>query len=433
MARLPLGFQALGQVAHAAGRVVRIEEEELRGEDDKLQNGLPEKRQVRLPALAEAVAVDVVGRVKGVDDELGREPGEERDAGDAEDAPLVKVLQGALHRLARRGRVVGPRRGQREAELVGVLDGLAAALAEVWHHWVDGVAHKDDAALGPATAELWPAVVEVALLDGRRGRAVEDLRNLAGPTLVQCFNLVDDRIARFHIRRVIVLPGVGGALVARGHGAESVPLHAAVADVALHEIALRAQVDVVAHVIVIRQGEDGLAGEDGVARVGAALAAEAVGGHLAEGALAEHLRAHGGPDAVGADENVGVGRGARGEDDLDAGFVRVVVGHDAVAVLDKVGFDSAALVKQNLLQVGPVDDARVGQVEEVGAGLERKLDEPVRRCGLVPQVSRVDDRRLAEGAVGPQAVLDAAPARARERELVHDPGKEALVDGLERR
>ena len=52
---------------------------------------------------------------------------------------------------------------------------LAAALAEVGHHRVDGVADEHGRVVGPRPKELGPPVVEVALLDGGGGRRVEHI------------------------------------------------------------------------------------------------------------------------------------------------------------------------------------------------------------------------------------------------------------------
>ena len=52
---------------------------------------------------------------------------------------------------------------------------LAAALAEVGHHRVHGVADEHGRVVGPRPKELGPPVVEVALLDGGGGRRVEHI------------------------------------------------------------------------------------------------------------------------------------------------------------------------------------------------------------------------------------------------------------------
>mmetsp|Transcript_10504 Transcript_10504/g.37007 ORF Transcript_10504/g.37007 Transcript_10504/m.37007 type:complete len:474 (-) Transcript_10504:125-1546(-) len=393
MARLPLGFQALGQVAHAAGRVVRIEEEELRGEDDKLQNGLPEKRQVRLPALAEAVAVDVVGRVKGVDDELGREPGEERDAGDAEDAPLVKVLQGALHRLARRGRVVGPRRGQREAELVGVLDGLAAALAEVGHHGVDRVAEQSDGPDGPRLRGRRRPVVQVALLDLVLARVVQNGVHVRRPARENVFEVLGRPLRLFlEVRR---------ACRPRQEGVPLVPLVANVRD---DKVLARPDVHLVADLAVVRARVVELPGEDGVPRVGDARALTARG-------LGAHGSADLGPDAVSANQAVGGDFRAvvelgdyRAELDAAGHGALLAVRRDAVAVAHHARLEA---VEQDLLQVGPLDDACVRHTPVRRGRGEVELGVPLVAEAVLDAVCEV----ARPGELGLDFVVDGAVLR----------------------
>ena len=67
------------------------------------------------------------------------------------------------------------------AQFVGVLDGLAAALPEVRHHRVHGIAQQYYSTLGPGPRELGPPVVQVALLHGLGGRLIQNLEDLVGP------------------------------------------------------------------------------------------------------------------------------------------------------------------------------------------------------------------------------------------------------------
>ena len=156
---------------------------------------------------------------------------------------------------------------------------LAAALAEVGHHRVHGVADEHGRVVGPRPKELGPPVVEVALLDGGGGRRVEHIPDEVGrrrrsanepsgvlpasaselcrhcrfeasavsaldllcPSLVLLPEIVDHRRA-LRVRRRAALPRVARALRPRRLAQEGVPLHAAVADVGRHEVLPRADV-----------------------------------------------------------------------------------------------------------------------------------------------------------------------------------------------
>ena len=73
---------------------------------------------------------------------------------------VVVVNTNGLWVRQARGVRAAPRRRrhlpERARELVGVLDGLAAALAQVGHHGVDGIADEHRRAVGPRAEELGP-------------------------------------------------------------------------------------------------------------------------------------------------------------------------------------------------------------------------------------------------------------------------------------
>mmetsp|Transcript_2638 Transcript_2638/g.8237 ORF Transcript_2638/g.8237 Transcript_2638/m.8237 type:complete len:249 (+) Transcript_2638:4182-4928(+) len=173
------------EVAEGAGGVVGVEEEELGGEDEELEDGFPGEGEVGSPRLA-LVVVDGEGGVEGVDDEIR---GEAREEGDGRDAGASGVLVGVEG-----GRDVVGAGVERVGELVGVLDGLAAALAEVGHHGMDSVPEEADAVVDPGSeGDLEEvAVVQVALLDRLGGRVSEDVLDLRAPAVVQAQDVVDD-------------------------------------------------------------------------------------------------------------------------------------------------------------------------------------------------------------------------------------------------
>ena len=71
-----------------------------------------------------------------------------------------------------------------------------------------------------------------------------------------------------------------------------------------------------------------------------------------------------------------VTRGPVSEAELDTAAGLLGIGGHWTAVVDEVGAELAALLEKGLLKVGPVDDPRVGQSEEVGALFEGEADEP---------------------------------------------------------
>ena len=84
---------AQAHLPHAPSRVVAVEVGELPRKDEVLQHRLPEEGQVTLPG-ASLVIVGRPGGVKGVDDEVGGQPGEELDDGHTDDPLPVEVLEG---------------------------------------------------------------------------------------------------------------------------------------------------------------------------------------------------------------------------------------------------------------------------------------------------------------------------------------------------
>mmetsp|Transcript_84230 Transcript_84230/g.257217 ORF Transcript_84230/g.257217 Transcript_84230/m.257217 type:complete len:429 (+) Transcript_84230:237-1523(+) len=337
----PLGLKPLGQVAHAARGVVRVQEEELGGEHDELQHGLPQEGQVRLPVHALAV-VRGPRRVKSVDDEVGRQPAQQRNACHPQDSALVEAVQRLVDDLGRGRLREGVPRADGLRELVRVLDRLASALPQVRHHRVHRVADEDDAAVRPGPEELGPPVVQVPLLHGFDRGGVQHLEDLARPALVQGLEVRDD--VRALLRRAAgALPRVAGLLRARREGQEGVPLDPSVAHVRRDEVTPWADVDLVAALVIVAQLHHRLACEDCVTRVGAPLNRSAIRGLRLDRALFVHLGADGRPDAVRADEDVGLCAAAVLELDGDPSLVVLVADHWR-GVLDEVGLQRPALV-----------------------------------------------------------------------------------------
>mmetsp|Transcript_42807 Transcript_42807/g.97161 ORF Transcript_42807/g.97161 Transcript_42807/m.97161 type:complete len:285 (-) Transcript_42807:67-921(-) len=271
-------------------------------------------------------------------------------------------------------------------EDIAILHGLATALPQVGHHGVASVAHERDGPVSPGAEEGRRPVVERTVLDGLRRRGLDEVVDLLRP-------------AQEAAEEVVLLAvGRGGQLGALGHAAEGVPLDAAPADVGADEVPLGAHVDLVAHVEVVLRPVDRLAREDRVAAVGAAGA-----GPLLR--LAPHLRARGRPDAVGADEHVALLLGAV----LEAHAHASVVGQDLVgAHFGGVGHRALRQrLQEHRLQVWPVDDAGVGELEHLRGRLHG-----------------------VEGAepLGAQGVDEAVPAVPGEGEVLHQLVEEGLVD-----
>ena len=179
------GFSVLGQQAFISQYEdldkAQFYVEELEREYDVLEQRLPRKGEVRERRLA-LLVVRRPRRVEEVDDQVGREPREQRDARHAVYALLVKVLQrGRVLRRAVGGGVaarVRRHRAERARELVRVLDRLAAALPEVGHHRVRCVAEQAHAPRRPL--ELRRPVVPAR--DDRRAVRARDRRKGHGPT-----------------------------------------------------------------------------------------------------------------------------------------------------------------------------------------------------------------------------------------------------------
>jgi hypothetical protein len=110
--------------------------------------------------------------------------------GGAHDAVLLVAAERERHRRPAARQQLGP---QLLPEDERVLDGHAAALPQVGHHGVHGVAEQADVAVGPL--ELGRAVEEVALLDLVEGRAAQQLLHLGAPPLELVSQEVDLRLA----------------------------------------------------------------------------------------------------------------------------------------------------------------------------------------------------------------------------------------------
>mmetsp|Transcript_85391 Transcript_85391/g.242049 ORF Transcript_85391/g.242049 Transcript_85391/m.242049 type:complete len:215 (-) Transcript_85391:545-1189(-) len=209
---------------------------------------------------------------------------------------------------------------------------------------------------------------------------------------------VRDHVAALAGRRTATLPAVSGLLGAGRQCQERIPLDPPIANVGRDKVALRPDVDLVAAVVVVVELQHGLSSEDGVPRVGAALAGETVRGRLLHLALVVHLRAHGGPDAVRAHQQVSLHASAVRKPHYHPVLV-IGVAHHGVAVLDVIGLQLLALIHEDILKVRPINDASVGQLEKVSTLLQRKGNEPVSRHGLVKNVGRVGNISHAVGAV----------------------------------
>eukprot|EP00632_Arachnochrysis_sp_CCMP2950_P013291 CAMPEP_0185700268 /NCGR_PEP_ID=MMETSP1164-20130828/7399_1 /TAXON_ID=1104430 /ORGANISM="Chrysoreinhardia sp, Strain CCMP2950" /LENGTH=562 /DNA_ID=CAMNT_0028367215 /DNA_START=101 /DNA_END=1787 /DNA_ORIENTATION=- len=362
-----------------------VEEVELDFEEER-QDGLHHARDdARVVEVLDGDAAlvggdDLEGRVEAADDDVRREAREALDGGGAHEAAVAV-------RRERRGDFGAVRR---RVELLrhdeGVLDGLAAALAEVGHHGVHGVAEERDGAVVPRAERRGRPVVEVALLDLVVARRGEDVQDVGRPA-------VEDAL---EVRARAVGLGLRLGRVGRPRE-EGVPLVARVADVGDDEVLVRPDEHLVADLAVVGGFVRELAREDRVSRIRDARA-------LALGGFVAHRRADLRPDPVGADEHVGADARPVRELDDDGALAGVGLGIDgALLRVRRHGatvFDDALgqMVEQNRLQVGPLDDPRKGH-------LARRR----RRREVEPRVPLVA-----------HAVLDAVRQVARPRELALD-------------
>mmetsp|Transcript_3418 Transcript_3418/g.9719 ORF Transcript_3418/g.9719 Transcript_3418/m.9719 type:complete len:248 (-) Transcript_3418:532-1275(-) len=224
-------------------------------------------------------------------------------------------------------------------------------------------------------------------------------------------------------------PTRGSPLGSRRKRKEGIPLNTTTTDIRSNKVALRSNIDLVSSLIIVGRLEDSFTSKDGVATVSASLSLLEIGRTLLN-LLSVHLCPHRRPNAIGTNQNIRIDRRSVPKGNLDALVLsQILVCRDGVAVLDEVWFELPAFVDQNLLQVGTVHNARVGQTVQIGALLQGELDEPIGGgVGIHKIVQRIVGH--AEGSVGPQSVLDAAGARSREGELVHDAVEQLLVDLL---
>mmetsp|Transcript_9260 Transcript_9260/g.11599 ORF Transcript_9260/g.11599 Transcript_9260/m.11599 type:complete len:290 (-) Transcript_9260:460-1329(-) len=266
---LPLLLHPLGEVAHAARRMVGIQEEELQREEEELKEGFPSQRQIRSPIRAFVI----VGRprgTEGIDDQIGGQTRQQRNARHTRHPRLVEVLQGFSGHLWIKVFGIGLAGRQDTSELKSILNGLAAALTQVGHHWVHCIAHEHHVAIGPRAEELGPPVVEITLLHRLRIRVVQHIEHFARPTFMKAFQITDDICALLGIA-AFSGPGVTSLMSSRGQCAKGIPLDASISYIGGDEIPLWPNVDFVAALIVVRHLEHGLAGKDGVPGVAASL------------------------------------------------------------------------------------------------------------------------------------------------------------------
>mmetsp|Transcript_26875 Transcript_26875/g.67822 ORF Transcript_26875/g.67822 Transcript_26875/m.67822 type:complete len:360 (-) Transcript_26875:129-1208(-) len=256
------------------------------------------------------------------------------------------------------------------------------------------VPHHRHVALGPALEHRGGAVEQVPLVNLVVGGGVEHLEHLLAPPPLG--TVVEELVQVVLVAR----PRLGPL----GESQKGVPLRPPLADVGRDKVLAGPNVDLVAHVKVVVSLLDRVPREARVPAVRRATVGTAR-------VLVPHLGADGAPDAVRPHKDVARHDLSILERHLDA----LTAGK--LLVLDNFGVPlhhvvAANLVEEELLEVGAVDDARVGQGEVVG---------------------HVADGVELGVPLGADAVLDAIGARPGEGELLHDPVKEVLVDALDRR
>mmetsp|Transcript_29673 Transcript_29673/g.52099 ORF Transcript_29673/g.52099 Transcript_29673/m.52099 type:complete len:248 (+) Transcript_29673:649-1392(+) len=232
--------------------------------------------------------------VKEVEQHLRAEPREalHGSRADLPAHPVVLERLGNLRLVRHLGELVGHH--------VGVLDGHAAALAEVRHHRMEGVPHQSNAAVGPAPHQLRGAVVKRAALDDVGVRRAQHLTDLGRP-------FAEDIILQPRERLLLLAQGRVGVLAD-----ERVPLQAAAAYVRRDEVLFSSHEDRVPHIVDVLGHVVGYARIDLEPRVGRRALV-----------LVVHLRAHLRPDPVRTDHQVG-------------GFAGAVVVFDFYAALRQV-------------------------------------------------------------------------------------------------
>mmetsp|Transcript_37550 Transcript_37550/g.120362 ORF Transcript_37550/g.120362 Transcript_37550/m.120362 type:complete len:494 (+) Transcript_37550:294-1775(+) len=362
-----------------------VQKGELHREEDG-QDGLQQPRH-------HAGVVEVLGdqlasreaklgrRVEAADDDVRGEAREALHRRRASQAPVAVPLQRPLDlAAAREGREL-----LRDDERI--LERLAAALAEVGHHRVDGVPEQRDAALVPRLEHRGRAVVQVALLDLVLLRRSQDVVDLRRPPLKQLL-----QVRRGAVRLLLARLGVGRPRE------EGVPLVAAAPDVGDDKVLLRPDVHLVAALGVASPVLQ-LARKDGVARVGDA-------GPLAARGRLRHRRAHVGPDAVGPDEDVAVHLLARLQRGDDAAVAALPVGLDAGAEPQVV----ARAPHQDLLQLRPLDHASEGHLARLGGRPEVELCVPLVADAVLDAVGPVAGPRRARLDLLVQLLVDRAEA-----------------------
>mmetsp|Transcript_39100 Transcript_39100/g.72874 ORF Transcript_39100/g.72874 Transcript_39100/m.72874 type:complete len:217 (-) Transcript_39100:1187-1837(-) len=159
---LPIINQLLWQSSHSSSRMVGIEEEKLEREEDELQQRLPTKSQVGPPVRA-FVVMWRPWSPEGVNDQIRRNARKQGDASHTRHPVSVESLQGVCSDL--RIKALGVRLGavQNSHQLIGILNGLAAALSQIRHHGMHSIAREDHIAISPRTKEFRPAVIQVSL------------------------------------------------------------------------------------------------------------------------------------------------------------------------------------------------------------------------------------------------------------------------------
>mmetsp|Transcript_17301 Transcript_17301/g.41008 ORF Transcript_17301/g.41008 Transcript_17301/m.41008 type:complete len:335 (-) Transcript_17301:282-1286(-) len=295
------------------------------------------------------------------------------------------------------------------------------------------VSNQYDVTIGPTSQELRWTIVQIPLLDRIRWSRIEDRHYLIGPALMKRFDVVNQILLRISLPITSrATPSRRSLFGSRRKRKECIPLNTTITNIRGNKVALRSDVDLVSCLIVVGRLDDSFTSKDGVATVRASLPPLKIGRTLLD-LFSVHLCPHCRPNAIGTNQNIRIGRRSVRKGNLDALVLsQVFIRRDGVAVLDEVRLELFAFVDQNLLQIGTVHNARVGQSVQIGALLQGELDEPIGGgVGIDEVVQRVAGH--AEGAVGPQPVLDAAGARPREGELVHDAVEQPLVDLLEDR
>jgi hypothetical protein len=248
--------------------------------------------------------------------------------------------------------------------------------------------HQNNVSIGPASEELWCSVVKITLLNRVWRGSIENSHHFRTPSLVQRLDVFDKVLLWVFLAfSLSSTPATGRLFGAWWEGKEGIPLNTTVANVRSDEITLRANIHLISSLVIIGCFQNSLSGKHSVSGIGASLSLLLIRTRALYSTLIVHLRSNGGPNSVGSDKNIRIHSGAIFQSDGNSiTFSHILITRHRVSIYEKVGVDCPALINQNFLQVGSVDNSSVRKAEKIGTFLERELDKPVGRSLGVPKV-----------------------------------------------